>query len=75
MPMKTMRKRQMMLFFFFFFEFQNYISQNTGEKEMKILGWNGNQRQRKHRTFKALYISSGERGSIRLCINLQLATG
>ena len=38
--MKTIRKGQMMLFFFFF-EFQNYISQNTGEKEMKILGWNG----------------------------------
>ena len=58
--MKAMRKGQMMLFLFF--KFQNYISQNTGEKEMRILRWNGNQRQRKHRTFKALCISTGERG-------------
>lgn len=55
MEMKAMRKGQRRLFFFF--NCQNYAGQNTGEKEMRILGWNGSQRQGKHRTFKALCIS------------------
>lgn len=45
---------------FFFFKFQNYAGQNSGEEEMRIRGWNGNQRQGKHRTFKALCISWGQ---------------
>lgn len=55
MQMMTMRKRQKMCIFFF--QCQNYAGQNSGEEEMRIPGWNGNQRQGKHRTFKALCIS------------------
>lgn len=45
MQMKAMRKRQKM---HIFFQPQNYAGQNSGEEEMRILGWNGNQRQGKH---------------------------